>query len=428
MGSPAGLGALPIAPHASTWWVAQAGSCSWFPCLTSGRGSDGSPDDAASQTKAFAWFLYHFLSRRIHLRPTCGCLPEPGSMQEICLEQHVKAAKKCTAVPTGTSRQHYNYLSYGDQLACNVSSPKTPALSYCTVALGEEGQCLRLLSDPDSRDVLWDHFTVATLVVPMLSHPAWMESGCGHRIFAPLGHKEGDTQKRQSCHPAAFNLILRKVGTFQQGCWCLFISYLLYLCERKVWEWLSHRSKGFMAPGAAVLPTHTDTASAAATAHHCTESLGLQAQDGQEGSRRWLLSSLVGSMQSSGEKREKNKMWCSCVDLPGKTFCLYVQSGDSKHNSSHVAEICGWRRERRSNSCTLEGNKGLSVSLRTYTLLICEKWGCLCPMLSIALCLAGIATPFGQMLCAWTELSPAASKGLLATDSLPFCFPSAASY
>lgn len=56
-------------------------------------GSHGAPKDAVSQTKTFAQFLYHFLSGHVHPRPTCGCHPAPGSVQEICLEQHVRAAK-----------------------------------------------------------------------------------------------------------------------------------------------------------------------------------------------------------------------------------------------------------------------------------------------------------------------------------------------
>lgn len=60
----------------------------------------GVPNDAVSQTKAFAQLLYHFLRGwRVHLCPTCGCHPAPGSEQEICLEQHVRAAKTCIAGP-----------------------------------------------------------------------------------------------------------------------------------------------------------------------------------------------------------------------------------------------------------------------------------------------------------------------------------------
>lgn len=55
--------------------------------------------DAVSQTKAFALFLYRFLRGRVHLPPTCGRHPGPGSVQEICLEQHVRAAKTCIAGP-----------------------------------------------------------------------------------------------------------------------------------------------------------------------------------------------------------------------------------------------------------------------------------------------------------------------------------------
>lgn len=91
-------------------------------------------------------------------------------MQEICLEQYVRAAKNALLFPTGTSRQHYNYLSSGDRLAHGVSSQKKPSTFILHSSSGrEEEQCLGLLLDPDSREVLWDRFSVATLIVPSAS-------------------------------------------------------------------------------------------------------------------------------------------------------------------------------------------------------------------------------------------------------------------
>lgn len=124
-------------------------------------GSHGAPDDAVSQTKAFALFLYHFLRGRVHLLPTCGCPPAPGSEQEICPEQHVRAAKTGTAGPH--RHQQTELLVLGRSSGTWCSPPETRALSHCTVALlGDRGgTALGLLSHWHR---LQDHFGVATSI------------------------------------------------------------------------------------------------------------------------------------------------------------------------------------------------------------------------------------------------------------------------